>query len=61
MKKQKQKDKDSLMQAEGKQHSLHDLVVAAELSCKNVERRLRVETTEADKAVRRCETYIGVG
>ncbi len=56
MKKQKQKDKDSLMQAEGKRHSLHDLVVAAELSCKDVERRLRVETSQAEKAVWRCAT-----
>jgi hypothetical protein len=56
MKKLKQKDKDSLMQAERKQHSLHDLIVAAELGCKDVERRLRFETSEADKAIRRCET-----
>jgi hypothetical protein len=55
MKKQKQKDKDSLMKAEGKRLSLHDLVVAAERSCVDAERQLRVETSEVEKALRRCE------
>ena len=55
MKKQKQKDKDSLMKGEGMRRSLQDLVVAAELSCKDAERQLRVETSEVDKTFRRCE------
>jgi hypothetical protein len=54
-KNQKRKDKEALTQAQDKQHKLHDLVAVAELSRKDLERRLRVESTEAGKAVQRCE------
>ena len=51
VKKQKAKDKESLTQAEEKQHKLQALVVAADISGKELERRLRLETMEAHNAV----------
>jgi chromosome segregation ATPase len=55
VKKQKAKDKESLTQAEEKQHKLQALVVAADRSGKELERRLRLETMEAHNAVNTCE------
>jgi hypothetical protein len=54
-KNQKRKDKEAFAQAQDKQDKLHDLVAVAELSRKDLERWLRVESTEAGKAVQRCE------
>jgi hypothetical protein len=53
---QKQKGKECLQEAEKKQQSLHDKVVAADLNYKDLERQLRGVTSEANKAVRKCET-----
>jgi hypothetical protein len=57
-KKQRCKDKEALEQLEGRHGRLvHDLVVAAELSDKSLERQLRVETSEADKARAHCVVF----
>jgi hypothetical protein len=52
---QKQQAKDSLTDAEEKQDRLNALVMAAEESTKALERKLRLETLAADKALGRCE------
>jgi hypothetical protein len=51
---QKQQAKDSLTNAEEKQDRLNALVMAAEESTNALERRLRLETLAADKALGRC-------
>jgi hypothetical protein len=50
---QKNKDKEALTQAGVKADNLQLLVVAAEYSTKEVERHLRTECFEVDKALRR--------
>ncbi len=52
---QKKKDKDALTQTGIKGNKLQQLVEAAEHSTKEVERRLRNESTQADKALRRVK------
>ena len=52
---QAKKDKDALTQAGIKGDKLQLLVVAAEQSTKEVERRLRNQSTQADKALRRVK------
>jgi hypothetical protein len=52
---QKKKDQKALTQAVEKQDKLLERIAAVELSSKDMERQIRVETIEAEKAAARCE------
>ncbi len=49
---QRNKDRDSLKQGESRQNKLQELVTAAERATKELERRLRIEAKEGEKARR---------
>ena len=52
---QKKKDQKALTQAVEKQDKLLERIAAVELSSKGMERQIRVETIETEKAEARCE------